>query len=392
MRERRPGVWELVVDVGTDPATGRRRQMSRTIRGGKRTAESRLAALVAEAEAGQHRSTAGTVDGLLDAWLEVKEAAGRSPTTMRTYRQVADLWVRPAIGALPVTKVTVRRLDQLYASVSAAGRSANTVAHVHAVVRGALNQALRWGWITSNPALATTRPHVPKAEIAPPTVAQLRRLLAQAAEADEDLGRMLVVAVALGARRGELCGLRWADVDLEAATVRIRRAVVDVRGEVIVKDTKTHQARTVDVDAGTVAVLERHRAEVELRAATHRCTIGPDSYVWSRMPDGSEPLRPELVTKAYSAAAIAVGLCREVDGRRRATTRLHDLRHLNATLQLAAGVPVATVSERLGHAKQSTTLDIYNQVMPGSGKDAARRLGELLGPEREEGPSLPRGE
>lgn len=382
MRERKPGVFELRVFIGKDPQTGKNRQISRTFRGGKTSAKKELARLETEVGAGQHRTSAGTYGQLLDAWIETRRASGRSETTLRGYEQVADTWIRPSLGNLPLSKITVHRLDQLYAGVSKAGRSPNTVGHVHAVVRASLNQAVKWGWITTNPAMATTRPHVPEVEHELPNIPELHKILEHADAEDEDLGRLLRVAAAIGARRGELCGLQWPDVDTEHNVIRIRRVVVDVKGEVIIRTTtKAHQHRTISIGTAAVDALETHRAAIEERARDLGCELLKGAFVFSREPDGSAPLRPDWVTGGFKRSAIKAGL---VDDNGKVNTHLHHLRHLYATVQLAAGVDVAVVSKHLGHKKISTTTDIYQGAIPGSGADAAAILDGLLGFDRPE--------
>lgn len=103
---------------------------------------------------------------------------------------------------------------------------------------------------------------------------------------------MIYVAATTGARRGELCGLRWSDVDLDAATATFARSISDAGGEVAVKDPKTHQARRIALDASTVAVLREHRRRAEERSQLAGVKLGPDAYVWSQDLDAVTPYRP----------------------------------------------------------------------------------------------------
>ncbi len=152
--------------------------------------------------------------------------------------------------------------------------------------------------------------------------------------------------------------------------MRIRTNVVPTEGGLTEKDPKTHQVRQVDLDPGSVDVLRAHRADVEERARWAGTELAADAFVISRDPAGVNPIRPEYLTRGYKRAARAAGV---------PDSHLHDLRHLFATLQLGAGVPMRIVSKRLGHAKESTTSDIYNHAMPGEGRAAADILGKLLG-------------
>ena len=242
--------------------------------------------------------------------------------------------------------------------------------HVHAVLSGALGQAVRWGWLPVNPAAAASPPRMRRREIQPPPISDTRALLAAAEEQDPDFAALLRVLVATGARRGEACGLRWSDLDLEAGTVVIRRSVASVPGGTVVKDTKTHSARRLALDPETIDALRSRRDRADALAVMCRCDVAPDAYVFSSSPDGSAPLHPDTVTGGFQRLCRRLGL---------SGIRLHDLRHLHATQLLAAGVPVRTVSGRLGHANAATTLNVYAHFLDASDRQAADVIGDLLG-------------
>lgn len=358
-RERRPGVWELRVHVGRDPSTGRDRYRSRTVHGGKRAADRALAELVAEVTRARPSSSA-TFAELVEAWLELAER-DLSPTTLRTYRSIADKRVLPALGDVPVERLTARDLDGLYIAASREVSPAS-VRRIHALCRRALAQGVRWGWVAENVAVLASPPPVRQREVVPPTLAQMAAVVAAAPAFDPDLAVIVAVAAGTGLRRGELCGLRWSDVDLDGAELVVRRAVVEVAGRVTIKGTKTHQIRRLALSEGLVGVLGRHREAVLERARISEAGWAEDPYVWSRALDASEPLRPGLVTKGWVALCRSVG----VEG-----VRFHDLRHLHATTLIDAGVPVTTVAARLGHAQVSTTTNIYAHAVRARDVEAA---------------------
>ena len=158
MRERRPGVWELIVQLPRDAATGRAKQLSRTVRGTKREAQRALAALVTEVTTIPVSTTKVNVAELLDRWLDAA-AGDLSPTTAHEYRRLADVLIKPALGRVAIRRLTAQRLDEFYAAlVRQRGLSASSVRQVHAVIRGALNQAVKWGWLAANPARSASPP------------------------------------------------------------------------------------------------------------------------------------------------------------------------------------------------------------------------------------------
>lgn len=364
--DRGPDAWELVVHAGNDPVTGRRRNKSRIFRGTKAAADTALAQLVAEVTQERQVASDAPLATLLDRWLEMA-GDDLSPTTLRGYRQVIDAQIRPALGLRPIDQITTAELDGFYRKLLKTRKPA-TVRQTHSILRRAFRQAVRWGWLTSNPAGEASPPSVRRAPLKIPTPEQVTALIA-AAEADEKLmGCFYRLAVATGARRGELCGLRWSRVDLEGKAVLIEQSLVQVGRDLVEKDTKTHQARRVGLDARTVSALKAQRKRsLELAMAVGVKPVA-DPFVFTRAPDGSVPVRPDVVTKTFQRLAKdhAPG------------TRLHDLRHFSVTRLLAAGVPVKTVSGRHGHGSAAMTLDVYAHFMPASDQDAAELLAGIL--------------
>lgn len=369
MRERQTGNWELIVQLPRDPETGLRKQLSRTHYGTKREAQRALAALVAKVSEGKITSTAKTLGQLVDSWLDHVEGS-LSPTTMREYRRLTERLIKPDIGSLRLGRVTTKRLDDYYATLSKErGLSPATIRHVHAVFRSAFGQAVKWSMVPVNPAASASPPKLRRHEINPPSIADVRRMLNLADDDDPEYGALLRVLTATGARRGEVCGLRWSDLDRSTRTLSLTRSIASVAGGTVVKDTKTHASRRVALDDATVTVLDAQRRRLEERAAACGVELDPDGYVFTESADGADPLHPDTITGRFTRARKQAGL----EG-----VRLHDLRHLHATQLLAAGVPVRTVSGRLGHANAATTLNVYAHFLEASDRQAADVIGGLL--------------
>jgi len=195
-------------------------------------------------------------------------------------------------------------------------------------------------------------------------------LIQTAEERDADFGSFLRLAVVTGARRGEVCAVRWQNVDFQSGTISISRSIVDgSNDQLIEKDTKTHSSRQVVLDDGTLAVLASRRAAAEERAADCGVELLDGAFMFSDSPDGRQPWRPGRVTLAFGR------LCQQKGA---TGVRLHDLRHFAASTLLGAGVPVKTVSGRLGHANAATTLNVYAHFLESSDAEAAKVLGGLL--------------
>jgi integrase len=372
MRLRGKDSWELRVYQGKDPETGRQRWATRTIHGSQRFARSQLKELVDEA--GNARLRAGTLADLLDGWFE-SASPGWALTTVSHTRSVIDCYLKPYLGHLHVVKLTTEDIDGFYGHLLRTGGrndrplAPGTVARVHGVLHRALAQALRWEWIWFNPASNASPPRVPPAEIRPPSPDQVARLLEAVREKDPSLFCFLRLAASTGARRGQLLALRWDAIDWEAGAVSFTRALVQGPHGPELRPTKTHRTHRADLDGGTFAVLQSHLARAEIHAEEAGVALHRAAFVFSSEPDGSRPWQPNWVTKRFVARRRAAGLER---------FRLHDLRHFMATQMLAAGIPIATVAQRLNHARASTTLNVYAHAVPGGDRRAAEVLAKLL--------------
>jgi integrase len=257
-----------------------------------------------------------------------------------------------------------------------AGLAPRTVRYIHTILHAALKDALRWNRVARNvadaatpPSAAAARPHRPKAW----TAEQLRAFLDVAADS-QYLPAWIFLATS-GCRRGECLGLRWPDVDLDAATAVISRQVTALDHRVIVKELpKTKQAHLIRLDAGTVALLKRvrlHQAESKLR-------LGPgyldDGYVFCQF-DG-RPHHPERFSREFDRKQESFN--REHEGCENPVINLHGLRHTWATLALSAGIDIKIVSERLNHSSTHITREIYTHVTPPMQSDAAERVADMI--------------
>jgi len=361
MREKRPNYWELRVNIGIDPETGKRRQASRAVPGTRHDAEAALAAFVAEVTAGDAPAVTATVAELTDRWLGHAEAS-LSPKTVHEYRRLIDARIRLTIGARPLRWVTPIEIDDYYAALLRNGLSPASVRHIHAVLSAAFNQAVKWGLLPASPVARATPPPVSRRDITPPAPDVVARLVAAATDDDPDFGMFVRLATVTGARRGELCALRWPDTDLITATLTVARALIDVGGAVTEKPTKTGTARRIALDRRTVDALAAHRAAKEQRAEAIGTRLDRDGFVCSHAADGSKPLRPDQASSRFRHLTRQLGAPQ---------VRLHDLRYFAAAHLLAAGIPVEAVSGRLGHTNPATTLITYSKFRPGSGASPA---------------------
>lgn len=377
---KRGSTWTYLID--TAPAGQPRRQRSK---GGYRTKAEALDAMNkaqrALADGIYVEPTKVTVaEYLEDRWIPAMEATGIRATTLRSYRMHTAQHIAPRIGGVQLQALTADAINRLYADLLADGRSDGkgglspaTVRRCHAMLRKALADAVKWQLLVRNAADSADPPKpsdTPEVEMVTWSADELRRFLDHVA--DDRLAPLWTVLAMTGLRRGEALGLRWKDVDLDAARLSIRQTLIAVGYEVQIGQPKTKKGRrSVALDPGTVATLTAWRARrLEERMAWGQGRLGGDDLVFTR--EDGEALHPDRVTKLFDGHVRRAELPR---------IRLHDLRHTHATLALAAGVHPKVVSERLGHSTVSLTLDVYSHAIPALQEDAAALVAALVGQE-----------
>jgi integrase len=189
-----------------------------------------------------------------------------------------------------------------------------------------------------------------------------------------------MLAALTGMRRGELCALRWSDVDVDTGTINVTRSVVVVPNGVAEKTTKTGRGRIVALDPVGVALLSRHRTLTERWVREAGTQQSSDAFVFSPFVEGITPFRPDNVTSFFIRVRNEVGA---------PTVRLHDLRHFTATQLIGAGVDVRTVAGRLGHSDPSVTLRVYSHALEERDRAAAAIMGGILAPSERPAVGLP---
>lgn len=287
---------------------------------------------------------------LRDEWLPAARAKIR-PTTYVGYEGHVRRYLVPALGDKPLDEVTPSDLNRLYAQLLARLRPA-TVRGIHATVRSALRDAVKWGLLEVNVAERADPPKQGEAQMTVWTATQLSAFL-RFTENDRLYPLWLTLAMT-GIRRGEALGLRWNDLDLGARRLQVRQTIVQAGSKVLFGTPKTARGRRVVIlDAATADVLAGLPRYGEL-VFCH--------------PDGRN-LHPGETTKHFLALVDASGLPR---------IRLHDLRHTHATLALQAGVHPKIVSERLGHSSIAFTLEVYSHALPTLQEEAAARIAALV--------------
>jgi integrase len=343
----------------------------------------------------RHSRTNATVNQLLDRHFDLVTL---ERSTLATYLGYADKHIRPLIGHVQVGALDADVFDSFYAELRRCREhctgarfvehrtpvaqecdarcrphtcrplGASTIRQIHFILSGALKRAGALQWIATNPSGQAEPPSAPKPNPRPPSAQEAAQILA-AAWVDPDWGTLVWLAMVTGVRRGELCGLRWRDVDLEAGVLALSRSIGQRNAQTWEKDTKTHQHRRVALDPETVEILAEHHLRCVERARALGVVLSRDAFVFSLAPDGSTYLRPNSVSERYSDLVDKLGI----------DTSLHKLRHYSATELSAAGVDVRTVAGRLGHSGGgTTTLRVYAAWVSESDQRAAGSVGSRM--------------
>jgi integrase len=310
---------------------------------------------------------------LLREWLPAIKGTVR-PTTYASYTMHIEGHIVPALGSLQLSRLSAQAINAFYAQLLKDGRASGrgglspaTVRRIHATLHRALKDAVRWSRLSVNPVDAADPPRgkADQRDLPAWSGQQLASFLAHVK--DERLFALWRLLSMTGCRRGEALGLRWDDLDVEAATITFRRALVPLGAEVILSEPKTTRGRrTIALDPATLEALKAHAARQadEQSACDNWSETG---YIFTS--EDGQPLDPHRTSKAFERHLRQAALPR---------IPLHGLRHTYATLALSSGVNPRIVSGRLGHSTVALTLDIYSHVLPQADAEAAQKIAALI--------------
>ncbi len=308
-----------------------------------------------------------TLGQYLDKWLSASAKPSVKVRTYEGYESIVRVRVVPHIGRKQLARLTPLDLQALYSQLAESGLTNRSVHHTHRVLHCAFEQAVRWNMIPRNPCDGATPPRPEQTEMSVLTQEQANAFLA--ATADHPAHALYVLAITTGMRAGELLGLKWGDIDLDAGRLTVKRALQQQNeaGLVFVTPKSARSRRTIVLSQRAVEALRLHRdRQAFLRRQVEDAWQDQD-LVFAGATGG--PLDPSWQRQVFYAALDAAGLPR---------VRFHDLRHTAATLLLLRGVNVKLVSEMLGHASISLTLQTYSHLLPVMHGDAAAAMDAIL--------------
>jgi len=372
IRQRSAGSFEIRYSLGTDPATGKRRMATTTVKGNRRAAEKELRRLLRTLDTGEHVDpTRMTVRQWFATWLGTVTTEV-SPKSHERYSEIVENFIVPALGNLPIVKLAPSHIQEAYNKWATSGRrdgkkgglSPLTRRYIHSILRSALGRAVEQQLLARNPT-DTFRKRLPKVEHRGMTTltAEQSACLLEAIKQTSAYWPTLI-ALCTGMRRGEILALRWKNVDLDRGAVRVVESLEQTKTGLRFKAPKTEKTRAITLPAFSVEELrrlKRQQAEEMLSLGVRQTA---QSLVCARA-DG-EPMQPRSLTHEF---AKQVGRVKDLP-----RVRFHDLRHSHATQLLLSGVHPKIAQERLGHSTITTTLDLYSHVTDTMQSEAAERL------------------
>lgn len=348
---------------------GKRKYHSKIIHGNKKTAQQYLNKILREKDLGELiKPSRELLAEHMNEWLE-KEAKTRvRAKTYQNYKDMVNLYINPALGDTILSNLTPTQIKGVYSTMIDKGLSPKTVKNTHGVLRNALEQAVKWGKLNRNPAELVSLPRQNKQEMKVLTPEQTINFLD--AVVNSRWKALFSLLVTTGMRPSEALGLKWKDVELENERVTVNRTLTKVDGRWFLEEPKTSRSRrSIPIPSGVVIDLEEHKKEQaaeKLKAKEGEYT--DHGFVFATK-NGSPLDKNNIVNRYFKPLLLSADL---------PIIRLYDLRHTCATLLLSAGVNPKIVSERLGHASITLTMDTYSHVLPDMQKSATDILDTML--------------
>ena len=358
------GRWQARVTY-YDPETGDRHEIGRTFdkeRAAKKWG--REQEMSYREDPNRKPPSEETFSSFFEKWLEGTAASRTRDTTAKAYRRYGKPLIR-AIGNKSLKALTPADFQSIYSAMLKQGRATSTINHTHVVAHSSLDEAVNWGLIPFNPTDRVKPPRVVSPEIVPPSREDALKLLNAAA--GDRLKALWWFISLTGCRKGEAIALKWSDVNWDRRTIVIRRTAVSDGGLLSIHDAKTVKGRrNLALSEYLVSLLREHQDSQRLEQELYGKEWNASGWIFPS--EKGTLLWPSNVNRRFRLLRERAGLP--------GALRPHDLRHAMATAWITAGVPVKVVSERLGHANISITLQIYGHLLPHMQAEAAERMDE----------------
>ena len=359
--KRSDGRWEARIGIGCD-ASGKR--LRKSVYGAtKKAVADQLTKLASHKLDGTLIDTGRmTVGDLLDRWLNDSARLDVSPNTFTRYDVLVRKHLKPRLGGLRLSLLRPIHVQSMLSTMEQDKVGAETRRYSFQVLKRALNVAEQWGLLVRNPCRGVDSPKVIRREIAPLTQEQAETLLAKAD--DDGHEAVFTLAITTGMRQGELFGLHWSDINLDAGVLAVVHSLEEVKGNLRLKAPKSKSGRRhIKLPEMAVAALWKHKRALLAKGLAGVEMVFPDA-------DGGYLRKSNFERRVWKPLRKVAEIPE--------TVVFNDLRHTSASLLLKAGTHVKVVQERLGHSTCKLTLDTYSHLMPGMQDEAALKMDGLL--------------
>lgn len=359
--------WQYTIELEPDPTTGKRRQKSKGGFNTKKECEKAMNQLIVELEKGNYfEASSITLKEYLIYWMDNYASTNVAPSTLKRYKiSISD--INSYLGGTLLSKLKPINIQNLYTKLlEEKQQSKSTILKTHRTLSIALKHAVNWQLINSNPCNNVQPPRPDKIDMKVWDVKAANKFLVTIK--NDVIYLPVLIALQTGLREGELCALKWENVDLTSKTLSVKYTLQKINEKLSLKEPKTKKSkRTIALMDSTINILKEYKKQ----QALYKLTLGEEYYnenyvcAWN---DG-RPFDPLYLSKKFPKLIEKYNF---------PYIRFHDLRHTHATMLLQQGVNPKIVSERLGHSTISITLDTYSHVLPNMQKEAAEKLNELF--------------
>ena len=382
IRKRKDGRWEGRYTVGHDPETGK--AIIKNVLGKTQAEVKEKLKKAIEENVGidYGKAKTYTVGTWLEVWMENYARVRLRPSTFKTSQGFLKNHIKPQIGSIPLADLTSLdlqrfykhlldggRVDRIEAKKKPKGLAPKTVRNIHQMIGSAYNLAMEQKLVTRNPTQGCALPKVEHKEMKTLTADQLSAFFQEAR--DSGVYELYYLDLATGLRRGELLGLKWPDIRFENSTICIDHTLLYLPNKGLFEDdTKTTGSRRViKAPQSAMLALQAYQAWQTRQRMQLGSAWGDSPYVFTTLE--GQTMRPDTLTNWFHSFIQRTDL---------PPIHLHSLRHTNATLQIANGVPLTTVAGNLGHADSATTTKIYAHAIQSAAAASAQMMDDLLNP------------
>lgn len=366
---KRGDKYSFTVDVGRDPATGKRKQKSKSGFKTKKEAQKALHELIDQVNKGTFNEVSKEyVKDYLEEWLELYAKNKLKDTTFTNYKRVILGRVIPALGSLKMGELKNHHIQKFINDLKEEGLSGNYIEYCTTVLHGALEDAVKRDLLVKNPAKHVEVPRERRRQYEIWTSEQIKKFLSYAKIDSPLYYPVFLTALGTGMRRGELLGLTWDNVDFESKVIKVRQSLIyDEKGFRFSTPKTNSSIRSISIDDNLMKELKSHKTKQKELQLIFAGEYNKLNLVFPR--EVGEPIYPRTLATIFNRIGKKANVPK---------IRLHDLRHTHATLLLELGVNPKVIAERLGHSSINITLDVYSHVTTSMQEDTVKKIEKLF--------------